>query len=84
LEEWRKALAGRVAEASRPRPGQLRVRLDAGASDIASMVLLARQEKACCQFFSFTFEVGASSVTFVVEVPDGAEAVLDGFARGFC
>ena len=68
LEEWRKALARTVAQAIRPRPGQLRLRLDAGASDIASIVLLAREEKACCPFFGFAFEVGASSVDFLVEV----------------
>lgn len=79
LDEWRSVLVGTVADRDRPAPGLLRMRLrdDAGLDPVVD---LARREQACCAFFRFRLEIEAAAVTLVVEVPVGAEAVLDDFA----
>jgi hypothetical protein len=48
--------------------------------ELPRLVSLAQREKACCQFFDFTFEVEADSIALVIEVPGDAAPVLDEFA----
>jgi hypothetical protein len=79
--ERRAALSATVTDVSWRGPRELRLRLNAGTNEIASLVLVARQEKGCCPSFSFTVQVEANWVTFVIEAPAGAEGALDGFAR---
>jgi hypothetical protein len=85
-DEWR-ALLGRLVERSeRTAPGTLRLWLRAAHDELdapaqlAQLVSLAQREKACCRFFSFSLEIEAEALAFVVAVPEGATAVLDDFA----
>jgi phosphinothricin acetyltransferase len=81
LDEWRLTLTSLVTDVERPEPGRLRLTLRDGAVGIAAVVGLAQAEKACCPFFDFTLDIGSERVALVVEVPPGAQAVLDDFAR---
>ncbi len=80
VERWRQVLSVAVARTERAAPGRLSCVLRTDLADLQSLVLLAQEEKACCRFFSFSFEIEADSVTMVVGVPDDAVTVLDGFA----
>ncbi|HZU74780.1 MAG TPA: hypothetical protein VE990_18630 [Acidimicrobiales bacterium] len=80
VERWRVALGTTVAAVSRPTPTRAELHVVAEPGAIATLVDLARQEKACCGFFGFAFEVDADGVRLVVSVPDDAVEVLDGFA----
>jgi hypothetical protein len=81
VEEWRSAFRGSVTRGSRPEPTRLLLRVGSDGAGIATLVDLARREKACCAFFDFAFHVGAQDVTLEVRVPEDAIAVLDGFAE---
>jgi hypothetical protein len=80
LEEWRAALRTSVKAAMRTAPGRVELRLADGPRAAGRLVDLARREKACCDFFTFAVEIDAQGATMVVEVPDDAVALLDGFA----
>lgn len=80
VEEWRVVLGSTVTRSSRPAPARAELRLINEAGAIATLIQLAQQEKACCEFFGFAFEVDVDGVTLVVSVPDDAVAVLDSFA----
>lgn len=80
VEEWRAALAATVTGASRPDPGRAELRLISEPGAIATLIDLARREKACCPFFGFAFEVEDDGVTFVVSVPGDAAGILDEFS----
>jgi phosphinothricin acetyltransferase len=79
--DWREVLARLALQAHRVSPERLRIGLAHDEAGIAALVLLARQEKACCPFFDFSFEVGTEAVALVIGVPPGAGATLDDFAR---
>lgn len=81
VDEWRATLAGAVARAERVSPDRLALRLHADLPELHALALLAQREKACCDFFRFSFEVEADAVTFVVGVPTDAVAILDDLAR---
>jgi len=81
VEEWRQVLGRSVSGAERHSPLELRLALSDGPADIGTLAQLAQKEKACCAFFGFRFEVEADRRTFVISVPDGAETLLDEFAR---
>ena len=66
----------RVTAAIRTAPGPRRARLANGPTAAGHLVDLARREKACCEFFTFTVEIEAEGATMVVQVPDHATAVL--------
>lgn len=80
VAEWRVALGATVTGISRPAPARAEMRLVAKPGAIATLLDLAQQEKACCEFFSFAFEVDVDGVRLVVSVPDDAVEVLDDFA----
>ena len=80
MEEWRTALRTSVTRTTRSAVGRVDLRLADGPTAAGQMVDLARREKACCGFFTFTVEIDADGATMVVEVPDDAAAVLDDFA----
>ena len=80
VEEWRVALSGAVTAVSRPDPGRAELRLISEPGAIATLIDLARREKACCPFFGFAFEVEDDGLTFAVSVPDDATGVLDEFS----
>lgn len=79
MEEWHIALRTSVAKVSRTAPSRVDLRLADGPGPAGQLVELARREKACCEFFTFTVEIDAEGATVVVQVPDDAAAVLDGF-----
>ncbi len=79
IEEWRNALRTSVTAAIRTAPGRVELRLANGPTAAGHLVDLARREKACCEFFTFTVEIEAEGATMVVQVPDHATAVLDDF-----
>lgn len=80
IGEWRTAFGSSVTAAARPAPQRLELRMAEDPAALSLLVDLARREKACCGFFAFTVEIEAQGATMVVEVPDDAVAVLDGFA----
>ena len=80
VDEWRRQLAANATGMDRPHPGRLDIRLGDDRDGLAGLMKLARLEKGCCPFFGFTFEVGASATTLVIEAPADAAALLDGFA----
>jgi hypothetical protein len=69
-----------VAHVERVAPDRLACQLKPDLADLQALTLLAQEEKACCRFFTFSFEVEADAVTLVVGVPHDAVTVLDGFA----
>jgi hypothetical protein len=79
LDEWADLLARSVERATRVAPGRAELRLRADA-EVGTVVALAQREARCCGFFRFRLVIGADDVTLVVEVPDTAVGVLDGFA----
>lgn len=79
VEEWRRALGASGTGVSRPDPVRLVVAVGSDPAKIAVLVDLARREKACCEFFGFSFQVGADEVTLEVSVPEDAATALDGF-----
>lgn len=80
IEEWRTALRTSVTSTARTAAGRVDLRLADGPIAAGRLVDLARREKACCGFFTFTVEIDADGATMVVEVPDSAAAILDDFA----
>lgn len=80
VDRWRHVLATAVTHAERTAPDRLSCELHDDLVDLRALVLLARDEKACCGFFSFSFEVGADAINLVVGVPEDAVAILDQFA----
>jgi hypothetical protein len=80
VEEWRDVLARAVTHAERVAPNRLAYELHADLADLRALAVLAREEKACCGFFTFSFEVQVDAVTMMVGVPDDATAILDQFA----
>jgi hypothetical protein len=68
-----------VTSAARTAPGRVELRLADGPIAAGLLVDLARSEKACCGFFTFTVQIEADRATMVVEVPDDAVAVLEDF-----
>lgn len=80
IEQWRAVLARSVIRADRVAPDRLACELDADLADLRALALLAQEEKACCGFFTFSFEVEVDAVTMVVGVPQDAIAILDQFA----
>ena len=80
IEEWRATMSTSVASSKRTAAGRVDLRLADGPTAAGQMVDLARREKACCGFFTFTVEIEADGATMVVEVPDDAAAILDDFA----
>jgi hypothetical protein len=80
IEEWRAAMRTSVTAATRTAPGRVELRLADGPIAAGRLVHLARSEKACCGFFTFTVQIEAEGATMVVEVPEDAIAVLEDFA----
>lgn len=80
VDRWRQLLSVAVARTERVAPGRLSCGLKADLAGLQELVLLAQEEKACCPFFSFSFEIEADRVNLVVGVPDDAVTVLDQFA----
>jgi|GEM_PF-2162231 len=80
VDQWRRALTRTVTGVERPEPSRLRLRLHDDPADVATLVLLARQEKDCCAFFEFSFVVEPDTTVLVVEVPGTASDILDEFA----
>jgi hypothetical protein len=80
VEEWQVMVDRCVANVSRVDSNRLDLSLHPDLDDVASLMKLVQQEKACCAFFDFTFAVEADAVTLVVRVPESAVGVLDEFA----
>jgi hypothetical protein len=80
LDEW-KQLRRVLDQVERVSPRRLRLILLPDA-DVASVVALAQKEKACCPFFTFTIEIAADHLVFVVEVPADAIEILDNLVSG--
>jgi hypothetical protein len=80
IEQWRAVLARSVTHAERVAPDHLACELHGDLADLRALALLAQEEKACCGFFTFSFEVEVDAVTMMVGVPDDATAILDQFA----
>ncbi|MGC1418576.1 MAG: hypothetical protein WA786_00465 [Acidimicrobiales bacterium] len=80
-QEWTTLVARDVVSISRVTSTRLELVLRRSESATAELVLLAQQEKTCCSFFRFVFEIEADAVTLVVEVPELGVSILDDFAR---
>lgn len=81
IDQWRHALHGLVTATRRTRPGQLRLILADDPARIGALISLAKTEKRCCSFFEFTLHIAAETITLVINVASGSEAVLDDLAR---
>jgi hypothetical protein len=79
IAEWRDALHTSVTAAMRTSAGRVELRLADGPAAAGQLVDLARREKACCGFFTFTVRIDAEGATMVVEVPGDAAPILDDF-----
>ena len=79
LDEWRELLDAAVVRRRRISAGRLELDIDPAFRPLDDLVGLARREAACCGFFAFSLAIDAELLTFVIEVPPGAEAVLDQF-----
>ncbi len=80
LGEWQEVLGRTVTGVARTGPGELRFALGSRLDDLATVVELAQREKACCQFFEFSLEIGSDELCLVVRAPDEAAPILDGLA----
>jgi len=80
IEQWRDVLSRAVTHAERVAPDRLACELHADLADLRALAILAQEEKACCGFFTFSFEVEVDGVTMMVGVPGDAIVVLDQFA----
>lgn len=80
IEAWRDVLSRAVTHAERVAPDRLAFALHGDLADLSALALLAQEEKACCGFFTFSFEVDVDVVTMMVGVPDDATSILDQFA----
>ncbi len=80
IEQWREILAKAVTHTERVAPDRLSFELRPDLTDLRALAVLAQEEKACCGFFTFSFEVEVDAIAMVVGVPDSATAVLDQFA----
>ena len=80
IERWRAILSTAVTHTERPAPTRLACELRADLVDLQALILLAQEEKACCPFFTFSFDVEADALTMVIGVPDDAVTILDDFA----
>jgi hypothetical protein len=80
IEQWRSVLTRSVIHAERVEPDHLACELHGDLADLRALALLAQEEKACCGFFTFSFEVEVDAVTMMVGVPKDAIANLDRFA----
>ena len=79
IEEWRCFLSGPDVVADRTSGEQLRIRLGPSTEDLLAAVDLAEREKACCEFFQFSIELGPDAHGVVIGVPPEAIGVLDDF-----
>lgn len=79
IAEWRAALDTLVTTATTTAPGRVELRLLDGPAAAGHLVDLARREKSCCGFFTFTVQIDADGSSMIVEVPEDAAAVLDDF-----
>ena len=80
VDEWQALLAEVSAGSERSSTTQLSVRLVDDPDLVASVIALARREKACCPFFEFTLRIEAETVSLHIGVPEDATALLDDFA----
>jgi L-amino acid N-acyltransferase YncA len=80
LDRWSETLRRLVVRVERTQTRQLRLALAGDPEGIAALVALAKTEKGCCSFFDFRLDIGADTVTLVIEVPVGSETTLDIFA----
>ncbi len=78
--EWHRLLAAPDVTVERLSPTALQLRWSDGVGPGHDVLRLARREKACCPFFTFTIEVGLSDMTLHIAVPEGAETALDALA----
>jgi hypothetical protein len=79
LGEWQAVLDRCVERVSRVSSTRLDLTLRSDLVDLTPFVRLVQREKACCAFFEFAFDVRASGVTLVVQVPENAVRVLEEF-----
>jgi hypothetical protein len=79
IEEWRRFLNRSDVVADRTSGEQLRIRLGPLKEDLLAAVDLAERERACCEFFQFSVELGPESRWLVVGVPPEAIGILDDF-----
>lgn len=79
VAEFRELFARALRGVARPRPGLLRLALDAG-EEATARDLIAR-ETACCSFFDVTVDRDGDRLRVDVAVPAGQEPVLDAIAR---
>lgn len=81
IGEWQDLVRRVVDGSTRVSPNRLELDLLPNA-DIEPVISLAQREVACCSFFTFTVRVLTQRLVLVVEVPDGAEGILDQLALG--
>ena len=82
MDEWGELLTDAVARRHRVAPGRLDLHLRPGFDHVDALVRLAMREVGCCPFFSFSLSIGPEALTLVIEAPDDAASILDGFADG--
>lgn len=70
-------MSGPDVAADRTSGDHLRIRLGPSTEDLLVAVDLAEREKACCEFFQFSIELGPDVRWLVMGVPPEAIGVLD-------
>jgi hypothetical protein len=77
-EEFRRLFAGHLRTVER-EPRRLRLALHATHGVEATARDLLARERLCCAFLTFTVTTGDDVLLVDAEVPEGADAALDGF-----
>jgi hypothetical protein len=83
IEEWRRFLNGPDVAGERMSCEQLRIRLGQSTEVLLVAVDLAEREKACCEFFQFSIELGPESRWLAIDVPPEAVGVIYDFESLF-
>jgi hypothetical protein len=81
IDDWRALFSANVTALEAPTTTRVRMRLRTEGAAIDALLALARQEVACCPFFTGAIEIDADGLVFTASVPPEAAPVLEEFAR---
>jgi MerR family transcriptional regulator, copper efflux regulator len=78
VEEWRALVASSV-QTLESEATVVRMVLDGSDTALLAAAALGQREKACCDFFDVSIDLGSDVRTLTLRVPDGADEVLASF-----
>ena len=77
--EWRRFLTAHTDVVDHRSPTEVAVRLRPGDDALLAAADMARREKACCSFFTFSIALAADARWLRVAVPEDAAPILSDF-----